>query len=321
MPATALATCEIFGTIYDVFGEPAAGATIGVMAVYKNGALILAKTKEVQTDLDGYFTMDLPRDSVAVLYANTPGLNISCLGSPTAIPDADAAELASIVSDVDIWNEVPVAIPIGAGVASFNGRRGDVVLLASDVTGALGYTPADAAALAGYLLLAGGTMTGTLTLAADPIAALEAASKRYVDNKVAAIPAGGVTSFNARTGAVVAASGDYAAFYAALVHTHTRSQITDLGIFSTSAPGLVPQPTGADAAKVLSGAGTWVAQSAGGALRCACDGVGHRVDHRFDKSRQRRRALQKIFGPAQLLRRMRLFGNEEERHVTRAAPQ
>src|SRR4249919_1897576 len=126
MPATALATCEIYGTIYDVFGQPVAGAVVGVMAIYKNGALVLASTREVITDADGYFTMDLPRDSVAVLYANTPGLNISCLGTPTAIPDADAAELTSIIGDFDLWEQVPVAIPIGAGVSSFNGRTGAV---------------------------------------------------------------------------------------------------------------------------------------------------------------------------------------------------
>jgi hypothetical protein len=263
MPATALATCEVYGTIYDVFGQPAAGATIGVMAVYKNNALILAKTKEVQTDIDGYFTMDLPRDSVAVLYANAPGLNISCLGTPTAIPDADSAELTTIISDVDLWTEVPVAVPIGAGVSSFNGRRGDVVLLASDVTGALGYTPADSAALAGYLLLAGGTMTGLLTLSGDPTLPLHAATRQWVLAQIGAIPAGGVTSFNSRTGAVVPLVGDYAAFYAAISHTHTRAQITDLGVFSTAQPGLVPQPTAGDAAKFLTGAGTWAAAAAG----------------------------------------------------------
>jgi hypothetical protein len=266
MPTAALATCQLYGTIYDVFGQPVAGAIVGVMAVYKNGSLILSRTKEVETDVDGYFTLDLPRDSVAVLYANTPGLNISCLGSPTAIPDADQAELASIVGDFELWDQVPVAIPIGAGVSSFNGRTGAVVLTSLDVTTALGYTPADQAALAGYLLLAGGTMTGPLALAADPTLAAQAASKHYVDqaigSAIGAIPAG-VSSFNARTGAVLPLVGDYAAFYAALVHTHTRAQITDLGIFSTSAPGLVPQPTAGDAAKVLTGAGTWAVVAAG----------------------------------------------------------
>ena len=37
-----------------------------------------------------------------------------------------------------------------------------------------------------YLKLAGGTMTGTLTLAADPTASMQAATKQYVDNSFAA---------------------------------------------------------------------------------------------------------------------------------------
>jgi hypothetical protein len=139
MPATALATCEIYGTIYDVFGQPAAGATIGVMSVYKNGALILSQTKETTTDVDGYFTLDLPRDSVAVLYANAPGLNLSCLGTPTAIPDADSAELSTIISDVDLWTEVPVVIPgSGASIgAPITGGTAQSVLFV-DAAGAFG---------------------------------------------------------------------------------------------------------------------------------------------------------------------------------------
>lgn len=44
-------------------------------------------------------------------------------------------------------------------------------------------------AQANYLPLAGGTLTGALTLAADPTSDMEAADKHYVDQKVQAIPA------------------------------------------------------------------------------------------------------------------------------------
>jgi microcystin-dependent protein len=47
--------------------------------------------------------------------------------------------------------------------------------------------PATAAST--YLPLAGGTLTGTLTLDADPTANLQAATKQYVDTEVAGIPA------------------------------------------------------------------------------------------------------------------------------------
>lgn len=53
----------------------------------------------------------------------------------------------------------------------------------------------------------GGTMTGTLTLAADPAAALQAATKQYVDAAAAGVTAG-VDSFNTRTGAVTLSSAD-----------------------------------------------------------------------------------------------------------------
>jgi hypothetical protein len=43
--------------------------------------------------------------------------------------------------------------------------------------------------LASYLLLAGGTMTGELVLASDPVNPFDAATKRYIDNLVAAINA------------------------------------------------------------------------------------------------------------------------------------
>ena len=43
------------------------------------------------------------------------------------------------------------------------------------------------ASLAGYLLKSGGTMTGALVLAADPTAAPQAATKRYVDNAISGI--------------------------------------------------------------------------------------------------------------------------------------
>jgi len=48
------------------------------------------------------------------------------------------------------------------GVLTFNTRSGNVTLGSSDVTGALGFTPADSAALSNYLPLSGGALTGNL---------------------------------------------------------------------------------------------------------------------------------------------------------------
>jgi hypothetical protein len=59
-----------------------------------------------------------------------------------------------------------------SGVSSFNTRTGTVTLVSGDVTTALGYTPVSKA---------GDVMTGLLTLSADPLSPLGAATKQYVD--------------------------------------------------------------------------------------------------------------------------------------------
>jgi hypothetical protein len=220
MPATALATCEIFGTIYDAFGQPAAGVRIGVLAVYKNETLILDSTREVTTDENGYFTIPLPRLSTAVLYASVAGLNISCSGTSISIPDSDVAELSTLLS-MGPFVAIPPLVYAGNNLS---------------------------------LPKATPTQDGYLS-AAD-----------YIRFDAGGTTVAGVSAFNGRSGVVVPILGDYAAFYAPLVHAHTRSQITDLGVFSTSQPGLVPQPSSGDAAKVLTGAGTWVDASSATAM-------------------------------------------------------
>jgi hypothetical protein len=61
-------------------------------------------------------------------------------------------------------------------VTSFNTRTGEVILLEDDVLAALGYAP---------LNKHGDTMTGPLTLAGNPVSALQAATKGYVDSHAA----------------------------------------------------------------------------------------------------------------------------------------
>lgn len=60
----------------------------------------------------------------------------------------------------------------------------------------------------GYLPLAGGTLTGPLTLSGAPTATLHAATKAYVDAQVVGVGGGGVATFNGRAGAVSLTSGD-----------------------------------------------------------------------------------------------------------------
>lgn len=60
-----------------------------------------------------------------------------------------------------------------------------------------------------FVLRAGDTMTGFLTLNADPTSLTHAATKRYVDDQITGVLSGVVTSFNSRLGSVLPLAGDY----------------------------------------------------------------------------------------------------------------
>lgn len=79
--------------------------------------------------------------------------------------------------------------------------------IGGDVDAWGGLLNANATVLDKALLTTGGTMTGALSLAADPAVALGAATKQYVDETLAAATAG-VSSFNTRTGAVTLTAAD-----------------------------------------------------------------------------------------------------------------
>jgi hypothetical protein len=76
------------------------------------------------------------------------------------------------------------------------------------------------ASLAGYLKLSGGTMSGALVLAADPTQAPQAATKNYVDSKIAGIAIPNVSGFlpvagGAMTGPLITARDPQSAMEAA----------------------------------------------------------------------------------------------------------
>lgn len=95
------------------------------------------------------------------------------VGTPVAIGGAAAyTKLAGIESGAQVNT-----------VNSVAGKTGTITLGISDITGLVSElaAKADTSALAGYLALAGGTMSGALTLAGDPTNPLHAATKQYVD--------------------------------------------------------------------------------------------------------------------------------------------
>lgn len=108
---------------------------------------------------------------------------------------------------------------ITSGVSSFNTRTGSVTLLSADVTSALGYTPVTNARTitAGSGLTGGGDLSANRTLTLD-VSGVTAGSYTNVDltvdiygriTTIANGSAGGVTSFNGRSGAVTPQAGDY----------------------------------------------------------------------------------------------------------------
>jgi len=137
-----------------------------------------------------------------MLFDNINLLEGSDISNLTVAVGADFPEDASIgelfyISSTSQGNQIGLHIYDGAdwqliaedgtvngGVSSFNTRSGDVTLTSGDVTGALAYTP---------LNKAGDTMTGQLTLSADPTNALHAVTKQYADGIAAGLdPKGSV---------------------------------------------------------------------------------------------------------------------------------
>lgn len=156
----------------------------------------IANTSFVQAAVDDL--QDWVRDHVQAqqpdLSAYAPLNSPQLTGVPTAPTAAPGSASGQIATTAFVLNAVAAST---AGVASFNGRTGAVVLAAGDVTGA------------GGALLASPTFTG---VPAAPTASpgantTQLATTAFVHAAIAAISAG-VSSFNTRTGAVTLTTAD-----------------------------------------------------------------------------------------------------------------
>jgi len=174
-----------------------------------------------------------------------------------------------------------VSTTTASAVTSFNTRLGAVVLNSADVTGALGYTPYNSGnpsnyqsltqmnnALANYLLLSGGVMTGTLTLAADPTAPAQAATKNYVDAHAGGTPGTLTPTMNG------VANVGTSTLYARQDHVHP----SDTSRFATTG-GTISGPTTITGATAITGTNTNNVAAAGyvGEYLSAAVGAGSAV--------------------------------------------
>jgi hypothetical protein len=97
-----MAVCTIIGTLIQVDGStPAAGVSLVVKRVLKDGVLISTGNQSVLSDEDGLVSFTLPRDSVAYLSGPVEGFNVAD-GVAIAIPDAATANLEDLAPSVSV---------------------------------------------------------------------------------------------------------------------------------------------------------------------------------------------------------------------------
>lgn len=116
----------------------------------------------------------------ALINGPNPGDNSQTVPTTSWVNQAVSAAIGAIPTPPSPSNAAPAMNGTAAPGSSALYSRGDHVHPTDT-------TRAAASALGGYLALTGGTLTGPLVLAADPAAALGAATKQYVDAKPVAM--------------------------------------------------------------------------------------------------------------------------------------
>ena len=131
-------SCAVTGRIFRPDGSPAAGETVHVLKVERQGLPVTFSPFDANADSIGTVTLSVPRNSDVWIEANdVDGLNIAG-GVPLVIPDTPQASLELL------WHAPD-------GVTSFNGRAGDVTLTTDDISTALGYQPANPSSIIGTI--------------------------------------------------------------------------------------------------------------------------------------------------------------------------
>lgn len=140
--AQSLDMCTVTGRVFLSNGSAAAGKVIRVVKVIKSGALVAGAATTATTESDGDFTLSIPQDSIAYLYAEVVGLNTrGAAGVPLAIPAASSATLTTLVASSGLPSVLPFASAAGVGtVTSFS--AGDLSPLFTTSEATVTTTPA-----------------------------------------------------------------------------------------------------------------------------------------------------------------------------------
>lgn len=167
--AAQVATTTVQGTVYEANGQPAAGTVLIRWPAFTTASnqAVAAGSASVMIGADGFLSVNLAPNKNAYP-AGTYYTVVYHLGDGTVnreywvVPAAASASVGSVRAQVE-----PATVAVQSVSKSY--VDGSITSLSST-----------------YVPIAGGTMTGPLTLAKDPTSALEAATKQYVDSLAAA---------------------------------------------------------------------------------------------------------------------------------------
>jgi hypothetical protein len=241
-PALAVSSGTVLGRESTGTGVPEA-LTIGTNLVLNGGTLSATTNYTVSGLLTG--TVPAVGDLIAM---GQNGVNTAVpygqffLGLPS-VPNLDASHM--LVTATGAASSQKLADLAAGMLPTAGGVMTGTLTLAGNPMAALQAAPKQYVDLqaATALPVAGGTMTGTLTLAGDPTIALQAATKEYVDTQVGtALPKAGGTM----TGALALSADPVASVQAATKHYVDSQVLTSLPVSGgtmTGALTLVGNPT------------------------------------------------------------------------------
>lgn len=144
------------------------------------------------TGLEAEITVNLSNNSLIVHDGITPGGHEVALSSLTNVAAATTSTSGKMTDQHvrDLALALQSTVQNAANIVINADNIAINLISINNLAQSIAQNAADISALAGgtgnYLLLAGGTMTGVIILAADPIAAMEPSTKQYTDSGDAA---------------------------------------------------------------------------------------------------------------------------------------